>query len=416
MVSLEFSFGKTVLTNAPTILYNYRMPDNDAVKDSIPRIRIDQLFDSLHLIAISKPTSTFNEVRLSLYRSSKRQAPPSREVMWTVARDVLIDLNKLGLIEVGPLPRKRSEVERAQETPCKITEKGAELARLYKESPGKAFDAVLLAWMDNHPYFRAFTIRLLSSPMHIPDVTSIKQLGQNLKFPLDPAILAERITESCTIRLQAINFPAEKRAMFSEKVNEQIEYLNRISSMREIDVKKIIDTVEDNIVVPAILKSEGLSFDSVTFQHLMSCSQDFYSAAITSSHPDFTGRVLFSTCDFIPDPLTNANASIAEVIHHGQSYVSNRFKMSLVSAYKRLAGSLQTYIDIYPLRALVCTDLRIQPLIFSLGLEKIIEAGQESGMSVYTELPFTPPPQGESYVQVRGHRIGLLKLSLSNGG
>jgi len=392
------------------------MLDNDAIKDSIPRIRIDQLLDSLQLIALSRSTCTFNEVRRSLHSSSKRQAPPSREVMWTVARDVLTDLNKLGLITVGPLPRKRSEVERLQETPCKVTEKGAELARLYKKSRGKAFDAMLLSWMDNHPYFRAFTTRLLSSPMYIPDITSIKQLGQNLKYPLVPDMLAKRIVESCTARLQAINFPADKIVIFNEKVNEQIEYLNRVSSMRDIDVKRIVDTVEDNIVVPAILKSEGLFFDSVTFQHLMSCSQDFYSAAITSSHPDFTGRVLFSTCDFTPDPLINADASVSEVTHHGQSYVSNKFAMSLASAYKKLSGSLQTYIDIYPLRALVCTDLKIQPLIFSLCLEKIIEAGQESGMSIYTELPFTPPPQGESYVQVRGHRIGLLKLSLSNGG
>jgi len=392
------------------------MLDNDAIKDSIPRIRIDQLFDSLHLIALSKSTCTFNEVRRSLHRSSKRQAPPSREVMWTVARDVLTDLNRLRLITVGPLPRKRSEVERLQETPCKATEKGTELARLYKESRARAFDAMLLSWMDNHPYFRAFTIRLLSSPMYIPDITSIKQLGQNLKFPLDPDMLAKRIIESCTTRLQAINFPADKFVIFSEIVNGQIEYLNRVSSMRDIDVKRIVDTVEDNIVVPAILKSEGLFLDSVTFQHLMSCSQDFFSAAITSSHPDFPGRVLFSTCDFMPDPLINPDTSISDVTHHGQSYVSDQFAMSLISAYKKLSGSLQTYIDIYPLRALVCTDLKIQPLVFSLCLEKIIEVGQESGMSIYTELPFTPPPQGESYVQVRGHRIGLLKLSLSNGG
>jgi len=392
------------------------MQDEDTIKDSIPRIRIDQLLDSLRLISLSKSTCTFDEVRRSLHSSSKRQAPPSREVMWTVARDALTDLNKIGLITVGPLPRKRSEVERLKETPCKVTEKGMEIARIYKESRGKAFDSILLLWMNSHPYFRAFTKRLLNSPMYIPDITSIKHLGQNLKFPIDPDLLAKRIIESCTKRLKAIDFPAEKIVIFNENVNEQVEYLNRVSSMRDIDVKKIVDTVEDNIVVPAILKSEGLYFDSVTFQHIFSCSQDFFSAAITSSHPDFTGRVLYSTCDFMPNPLIDADASISEVTHHGQSYVSNRFATSLASAYKKLSGSLQTYIDIYPLRALVCTDLKIQPLIFSLCLEKIIEAGQESGISIYTELPFTPPPQGESYVQVRGHRIGLLKLSLSNGG
>lgn len=392
------------------------MQDKDIIKDSIPRIRIDQLLDSLRFISLSKSTCTFDEVRRSLHSSSKRHAPPSREVMWTVARDALTDLNKLRLITVGPLPRKRSEVERLKETPCKVTEKGMEIARLYKDSRGKAFDSILLLWMNNHPYFRAFTIRLLKSPMYIPDITSIKQLGQSLKFPIDPDLLANRIIESCTTRLKTIDFPAEKIVIFNEKVDEQVEYLNRVSSMRNIDVKKIVDTVEDNIVVPAILKSEGLFFDTVTFQHIFSCSQDFYSVAITSSHPDFTGRVIFSTCDFMPDPSFNAEASVSGVTHHGQSYVSNDFTMSLISAYKKLSGSLQTYIDIYPLRALVCTDLRIQPLIFSLCLERIIEHREESGVTIYTELPFTPPPQGESYVLVRGHRIGLIKLSISDGG
>lgn len=400
------------------MLYDCTMLDDKAIKDSIPRIRIDQLLDSLSLITSSESTCTFNEVRRSLHSSSKRKAPPSREVMWTTARDVLTDLSKLGLVTVGPLPRKRSEVERLKETPCKVTEKGVEVTRLYKESRGKAFDAILLLWMNIHPYFRAFTIRLLDSPMYIPDITSIKQLGHNLRFPTDPSLLAERIIESCTTRLEAINFPTEKAVIFNEKVNEQIEYLTRVSSMRDLDVKRIVDIVEDNIVVPAILKSEGLSFDSVTLQHMIGCSQDFYSAGTTSSHPDFTGRVLFSTCDFTPDPLLNAGASVSAVTHHGQSYVSDKFSMSLISTYKRLSGSLQTYIDVYPLRALVCTDLRIQPLVFSLCLEQVIELGKESGITIYTELPFNPPPQGENYVVVKGHRIGLLKLSLSksNGG
>lgn len=391
----------------------FNMLDDNAMKDSIPRIRIDQLLDSLSLIALSQSICTFDEVRHSLHRSSKRQAPPSREVMWTAARDVLTDLNRLGLITVGPLPRKRSEVERLKETPCKATEKGAEVTCLYKGSRGKAFDAILLLWMNTHSYFRAFTVRLLKSPMYIPDITSIKQLGENLKFPTGPDLLAERIIESCTTRLQAINFPTEKAVIFNEKVNEQIEYLTRVSSMRDLDVKRIVDIVEDNIVLPAILKSEGLSFDSVTLQHIVGCSQDLYSADITSSHPDFTGRVLFSTCDFTPDPLLNAGISVSKVTHHGQSYVSDKFAMALISAFKKLSGSSQTYIDVYQLRALVCTDLRIQPLVFSLCLERIIELGKESGVIIYTELPFNPPPQGESYVLVKGHRIGLLKLSLS---
>jgi hypothetical protein len=36
-------------------------------------------------------------------------------------------------------------------------------------------------------------------------------------------------------------------------------------------------------------------------------------------------------------------------------------------------------------------------------------------MSVYTELPFEPPPQGENYVEVNRRRIGRVKLIYKSG-
>lgn len=392
------------------------MLNRDDERDSIPRIRIDQLLDVLSVVASSSDTCTFEEVRRFLHRTSKRKAPPSREVMWTAARDVLSDLVRLGFLKTGPLPRKRSEVDRLRETPCQITKDGQELTRLYKESRGKAFDEMLLAWMNNHPYFRAFTTRLLSSPMYLPDITSIRQLGEDLKFPISPDMLAGRISESCISRLEAIDFPAEKAATFRHLVGERVDYLANILAIANLDAKKLVDAVEDNIVLPAILKTESLNFDAVTLQHLLSCSRDFLSACATSSHPDFSGRVLFSTCDFVPSLAEDPNAAVSVVIHHGRSFVIDRFVPSLISAYKQVAGPSQTYVNLYPLRAIVCVSLRVQPLVFALCLKQLIEEGPKSGVAIYTELPFNPPPQGESYVEVRSHRIGLLKLSFQNGG
>lgn len=385
-------------------------------RDSIPRIRIDQLLDVLSVVASSSDTRTFEEVRQFLHRTSKRKAPPSHEVMWTAARDVLSDLERLGFLKTGPLPRKRSEVDRLRETPCQITEDGQALARLYKESRGKAFNEMLLAWMNNHPYFRAFTTRLLSAPMYLPDITSIRQLGEDLKFPISPDILVDRISESCISRLRAIDFPPSKATTFHHLVGERVDYLANILTMANLDAKKLVDAVEDNVVLPAILKTEGLNFDAVTLQHLLSCSRDFLSASTTSSHPDFSGRVLFSTCNFVPSLTEDPNATVSGVVHHGRSFIIGTFLPSLISAYKQVAGPSQTYVNIYALRAIVCVNLRIQPLVFALCLQQLIEEGPKSGVAIYTELPFNPPPQGESYVEVRNHRIGLLKLSFQNGG
>ena len=392
------------------------MSDRSNDRDSVPRIRIDQLLDVLSLIDSSEDRCTFDLVRRFLHRTSKRRAPPSREVMWTVARDVLSDLDRLAFLKVGPLPRKRTEVDRLRETPCQITERGAQLARLYNQTRGKAFDEMLLTWMNNHPYFRAFTIRLLRSPMYIPDITSVKQLGRDVKFPLDLNVLANRISESCLSRLKAVGFPDEKAATFEDSVKERVRYLTSVLAVTDLDAKKLVDSVEDNVVLPAILRAEDLNFDPVTFQHLLGCSRDFYSASATFSYPGFSGRVLFSTCDFLPNLAEDPDASVSEVVHHGRSFASSQFTPSIISAYKKLAGSSQAYVGVYALRALVCVTLRIQPLIYALCLEQLIEDGPQSGVTIYTELPFTPPPNGESYVEVRNRRIGLVKLSLTNGG
>jgi hypothetical protein len=384
-------------------------------KDSIPRVGVGQLFDVLGLVA-STNHCTFELVRALLCKTAKRKAPPSREAMWTVARDVLSDLQRLGFLRAGALPRKRSEVNRLRETPCEITDNGAELAQLHQEKKEKAFDKLLISWINGHLYFRAFTARLLLSPMFVPDITSIKQLGKDLSFPLDPKALVKKINESCISRLAVTNFPAEKATIFSAAVEDRVLRLSSAKALANIDAKKLMDTIEDNVVVPAILESENLHFDAVTLQHLLGCARDFYSASVTSSHPSFIGRVFFSTCDFSPDigkdPITN----VSDVIHHGRSFASDRFVASVVSSYKQLAGTSSNYVDIYALRAQVSVDLRIQPSVFAICLEQIIDGNIKAGVSIYTELPFNPPPQGESYVEIRKRRIGLLKLSFSDGG
>lgn len=370
----------------------------------------------LHVLTIMADGkgNTFEAVRTQLISTTRRKAPPSREALWTVARDALSDLQRMGFLKVGPLPRKRSEVNRLRETPCEITAHGADLARLSQIRRGKAYDQLLVAWMNHHPYFRAFTARLLPAVMYVPDITSAKQLGKDLPLPPDAKDLAKRINDSCLSRLAGVGFSAEKTAAFASTVENKVSLLGH--SLANRDAKKLVDTIQDNVVLPAILESENLRFDSVTLQHIIGCSRDFLSAGVTVCHPSFVGRVFFSTCDFSPDINAKPNATVSEVIHHGRLFASDRFVASLASAYRQLKGSSSTYVDVYPLRALVSVNLRIQPSIFAMCLERVIDGSMRADFSVYTELPFTPPPQGESYLEVKGRRIGLLRLSFAEGG
>src|SRR5262249_3909214 len=122
--------------------------------DSIPRAAILQILQVLAHLATSGGRSTFDEVRLFLVKRSPRSAPSSRSALYTVARDVLLDLQRLELIQMGTIPRTQSRLETLSDAPCELTDAGRELAGLYKESAGRAFDRLLLAWLNHHTYFR----------------------------------------------------------------------------------------------------------------------------------------------------------------------------------------------------------------------------------------------------------------------
>lgn len=59
---------------------------------------------------------------------------------------------------MSALPRKRSAVERLRETPCELTDAGRSLAMLVseKQGRGRAYDELLLAWINGHRYFRLY--------------------------------------------------------------------------------------------------------------------------------------------------------------------------------------------------------------------------------------------------------------------
>ena len=373
--------------------------------DTIPRASIAQILGSLgHINSAEK--SNFEAVRRFLYLLSGRYAPASSAALWTVARDVLTELQRLGLVTVGALPRRRSDIDRFRESPCEITAAGNDLAQLNATKSGQAHDTLLLAWMNSHPYFRGLVSRVLASPLYVPDVTNAAHLG-NSRVPDE---IGSHVLRNCLDRLAGVDFAPAKIAVFEESLRRRMTDIAKPLVSPDLDSKKLVDLVQDSVVIPAFLEAEQLAFDGVTFQHLLKIVREFLAAASTTSHPDFSGRIVFSTCDFAPNPHDDAGAKILTVQHHGNAFARPPFVDALVAAYSRAAGASGGYADAYSLRAIVCVGLRVQPPVFASCLKDLIAAGDAAEPVVYTELPFTPPPQGEDYVEVRGRRIGSVKL------
>jgi hypothetical protein len=369
-----------------------------------------QILGALGYLASVKK-SDFDTVRQFVYSLSGRRTPASQTALWTVARDVLTELQRLGLATVGILPRRRSDIDRLRESPCEITVEGTNIASIHAAKPGQAYDTLLLTWLNSHPYFRALISHILASRLYVPDVTNVKQLGDSRTIDG----LASHVLRDCLGRLAGVDFAPTKIAVFERSVRERISDIAKYLASPDLDSKRLVDLVQDTVVIPSFLEAEQLSFDPVTFQHLLKIVGEFYAAAATSSHPQFDGRVVFSTCDFTPNPADESEAMIIAVQHHGTAFARARFATALATAYTQVTGALGGYADAYVLRAIVCVDLCIQPPVFASCLKDLLSSGDTVDPIIYTELPFTPPPQGETYVEVGGQRIGRLKIKSNHG-
>ncbi len=375
--------------------------------DSIPRAGLAQIVQVLGYMASAEESSTFEQVRLFLLKRSSRAAPSSKVAMWTVARDVLIELQKLGYLEAGVLPRTQSLAARHADTPCRLTDAGRALADICKESQGRAYDRLLIAWVNQHPYFRTFITRLHQAPLYVPDITSAKHIGAEAGSDQ----FADRIAAGCMKRLGTVAFPAAKADAFRQAIRDRFSDLGSAVKLSELDTKKLVDTVQDKVVLPAFLAVEELNFDAVTFQHLLKFAKDYFAASWTTSHPDFSVRVIYPTCEF--RPALAEGIEVTEVVHHGKSFARDRFVEALKAAYARAPKAAGAYADSYAVRTLVCIDLQIQPRVFAACLRDLIVAGPTPELTIYTELPFDPPPPGEEYLEIDRDRIGLLKLTTS---
>lgn len=392
------------------LCYSVQMVDGLHVTDTIPRASIEQILDGLRFLASHDGITTFDAVRIHLVATSNRKAPNTATAMWTVARDVLTELTKLKLATTGVLPRKLSDVDRLRETPAGVSPLGIEMAHLHTEKAGRAYDALLILWLAEHPYFRRLLLRLLESPLYVPDVTNIGQLGlESVKGAVVPAISANLVT-NCVTRLETVGWAADKVSTLRLGIERRATDLRAEFKAADIDAKRLIDVVQDSIVLPAFLEAEGLPFDPVTFQQLLKCGQEFLCAGWTASHRRFAGRVVFPTCEYNVPLHSDPNARVTQVVHHGVSYAEPLFTEAIRNAYIAVAGGSSAYVSVYAVRAMVCINLRVPLAVFARCLESLISAGPQADLSVYTELPFAPPPQGENYVEVNRRRIGRLKL------
>jgi hypothetical protein len=118
---------------------------------------------------------------------------------------------------------------------------GHKLAASYEAGPSQAFDEFLQVWLRQHGYFRAFIGRLSAGPLHIPDITSIKDLNGHAIEKTSPDAMAAKVAETCVSRLKSVGVAVEVRNGFRQSALDRFAILASEVSLASLDAKGLVE-------------------------------------------------------------------------------------------------------------------------------------------------------------------------------
>src|SRR5687768_2071387 len=94
-----------------------------AETDSIPRTNVRNLMSAVQFVARAR-TTTLDALRVKLNTDRRDSSAGTRG--YSTARDVASELAKLGLADVGPLPKDSKGFEKKRDTKIRIIDAGEE--------------------------------------------------------------------------------------------------------------------------------------------------------------------------------------------------------------------------------------------------------------------------------------------------
>jgi hypothetical protein len=307
--------------------------------DSIPRITLGDLFFALKVIAKDSPT-TLESLRQHFCIQRKLRIAGDR--LWWTAMANAQELNRLGLLDLGALPKSKARFEHLKNRPVAVTQAGAQLSSQLSENRSDAYDQLFQLMFRSHPYLRAFVRAIHETHLVAPIVTSLKDhISQKYA---SASSLVEDISRGYIDR-SAFLQNLERRLKRPLNLQEQSEITSNLKSLldevtsqatREEPTefaKKFLPKLNE-CVLSAIFKNEGLSFDYNTHRTLWSFGQEWKLWQSTSDHPDYDGRLIFKTATV---QISAPGDSIEGLIFNsGLNRTGENFLNKLYNAYIKL--------------------------------------------------------------------------------
>jgi hypothetical protein len=163
----------------------------------------------------------------------------------------------------------------------------------------------------------------------------------------------------------------------------------------------------NEIVIPAVLRHQGLGFDYSSLRRLWLMGKEFQISWATSAHPCHQGWLTFETANF--DLSEDRKVMNAVRFENGLKKMGDRFLDRLYDAYSLMQEWGQpSVVTASELRATFCYQYRCAPGVFDHLFRE-----NYGGSEVYRidkDFPRNKPGHEDALV-VGGREIGLIRIS-----
>ena len=169
--------------------------------------------------------------------------------------------------------------------------------------------------------------------------------------------------------------------------------------------KNFLNKLND-VIVPAIFRDVGLGFDFRTHRTLWTMGEDFKVWAISRSHPEFDGWLVYPTAMI---ELNDERSRLARLsFDFGLQKTREVFFPKLHSAYQKLQGIKgSTFVPAWELRAVFCFDNSCQPSVFDRLFSE--SYGGTADYKLQLEIQRSKP-QHEQPVRAGNRNIGSVRV------
>jgi hypothetical protein len=382
-----------------------------AETDSIPRTTLQDLFFTLRVAGKDK------SVTLELLRQHfcvDRERKATGDLLWSTAAYNAQELNRLGLLEVGSIPKNRRAYEQFRQKQVSLTDRGRDMLSLLGQSPGGAYDLLFKLMFAAHPYLRAFVRAINKGSLMAPVVTSLKE-HVSPKYANTIALaddVAKKNFDSATFtdnveRRLGRPLTAEERASLSSGARTLLEEVALSAATEDPTefAKKFLLKVND-YVMPALFTTEGLVFDYRTHRTLWAFGQEWKLWLSTSDHPEFDGRLVFRTATIRPTP---DGTSIDDLVFEsGLMKTGENFLQKLYNAYIKVQRLTKgTYALAWQLRAVFCFDNACQESVFDRLMEVYYTGSDEFDLDLEIQRQHG---QYDRPLRIGNRKIGLVRV------